>query len=267
MKKTTLFLVAAFFACSCSDSDAEPEKDFGALQQIDSYSGDTKWQSTHLEYDQAEQLHTLTVNTVTAAENRYVLTYENGIATGLQLTIDYYQPSDTDQTIEYDIDYDANGITLTPTSPTQGNKVIIRTTDGFIDYYAVFYGENDELYTEETFVRTPDNTIEIVYVYDTNPSGSTNFAWEDTFSDFEPNVNLNPVYNPIFNLLNIDLIRVLNLKISTGNPTLSYRRTGNDPQKRTYRTIALEATSNGFVEKCTMDSDASTFDYVFTYEE
>ncbi|MGB5435703.1 MAG: hypothetical protein WBM98_07420 [Maribacter sp.] len=266
MNKIYLFLVAAALLGSCSNDDPEPKKDFGALQQIDSYADGTKWQTTQLEYAQDKQLHALTVNTMTAAENRYVLTYENGIATGLQLAIDYYQPSNTDQNIAYDITYDANGITVTPTT-TNGNKVIIRTTDGFIDYYVIFYGENDELYTEETFTRNPDNTIKSVYVYDTNQSDATIFVWEHTFSDFDMSVNLNPVYNPIFELLDLDLIRILNLKISTGNPTLSYRRTGNDPQKSTYRTLAFEATTNGFVEKCTLNTDASFFNYVFTYEE
>ena len=265
MKKILFLLVASFLISSCSDSDPEPGKNYEALQQIDSYSGGTKWQTTQLEYLQ-EQVRKLTVNTNTAAENTYGLTYENGIATGLQLDIDYYQPSDTDQTLVYNISYDANEITLTPTN-TNGNKVIIRTTDRFIDYYVVFYGENNEYYTEETFTRTPDNTIESVYVYDTNQSGATNFVWEDTFMDFEPNVNLNPVYNPIFNVLDMNLITVLNLKISAENPTISYRITANDPQKRAYRTIAFEGTTNGFVEKCTMDSDASSFDYVFTYGE
>ena len=266
MNKTLLFFVAVALMCACSDDDPEPGKEYGELIQIESYSGDTKWQTTQLEYLQAAQVQKLTVNTITAAENKYELTYENGIATGLQLTIDYYQPMYADQTIGYDISYDANGITLTPTS-TNGNKVIIRTTDGFIDYYVVFYGENDELYTEETFVRTPDNAIERVYVYDTNTSDSTVFVWEDTFSDFEPNVNLNPVYNPIFDVLDMNLITVLNLKISTKNPTLSYRRTGTDPQKSTYRTIAFDVTTNGFVEKATMNANASSFDYVFIYEE
>jgi hypothetical protein len=266
MKKIFFFLVAASLISSCSDSDPEPGKDFGALQQIDSYSGGTKWQTTQLEYLQAEQVHKLSINTITAAENKYELIYENGIATRLQLNIDYYQPSDTDQTVVYNISYDTNEITLTPTT-TNGNKVIIKTTDGFIDYYVVFYGENDEYFTEETFTRSSDNTIESVYVYDTNQSGATNFVWEDTFADFEVNLNLNPVYNPIFEVLDMNLIRVLNLKISTKNPTLSYRITANDPQKRTYRTMAFEVTTNGFVEKCTMDFDASSFDYVYTYEE
>ena len=267
MKKITLFFVTAALVCSCSNDDPAPGKDYGALQQIDSYSRDTKWQTTQLEYLQGEQVHKLTVNTITAAENKYELTYENGIVTDLQRNIDYYQPSDTDQTIVYNISYDANEITLTPTT-TNGNKVIIKTTDGFIDYYVVFYGENDEFFTEETFTRTSDNAIESVSMYDTNQSGSTIFVWEHTFSDFEPKVNLNPLYNPIFEVLDVNLITVLNLKISTENPTISYRRTGNDPQKRTYRTIVFEASTNGFVEKCTMmNEDSSSYEYVFTYEE
>ncbi len=264
--KKTLLLVAVVLMCACSDDGPEPGKEYGELIQVDSYSGDTKWQTTQLEYLQGEQVQKLTVNTITAAENKYELTYENGIAIGLQLTVDYYQPSYTDQTIVYRIAYDANEITLTPTS-TNGNKVIIKTTDGFIDYFVVFYGENDEYFTEETFTRTSNNAIESVSVYDTNPSGSTIFVWQHTFSDFKPNVNLNPVYNPIFDVLDMNLITVLNLKISTENPTLSYRRTGTDPQKSTYRTIAFDVTTNGFVEKGTMNANASSHDYVFTYEE
>jgi len=263
MNKIILLLFTTLLICSCSEE--ESNKDYGLLKKVESYSNGQIWLAKEVNYTQDSQVAKMTITTETFSTNIYDLNYENREAISLNLNIDYYQPTNEDELIVYNISYVNSDITLTQTNSESRRKIAIQHTDGFIDSYKRFYGENDEYYIEEIFTRNSSNDIESISVYNTNESGADIFVWKYTFLDFEENVNLASVYNPIFELSNIDLINILNLKISSKNPTKSSRLTGNQNFDENYRVFEFDSNDNGFVEKGILNTLSNSYEYSFKY--
>lgn len=263
INKIIIFLIVSIFICSCSKEDIN--KEFGSLKKIEGIFEGTIWRTMEIEYTQSNQIQKLTIDAASYNKVIYSLQYENDVAIKLNLDINYYIENHPNESIDYDITYNNNEITLSPRESTNHKNIVIKNTNGFVDYYKVFYGDNSEYFLEEIYIRNSENNIESVSLYDTNQSGSNIFAWRDTFLNFEQNVNLNPIYNPVFDLLDINLITALSLKISNKNPTKLNRLVENQVIVEDLRLIGIEYDNNGFVEKCTMEYNTNSYEYYYSY--
>ena len=267
MKKHKLFfyLIIALFIVSCSTEDDGENiiiENPGLLKVIE-----TNEQKTEIFYSENDFIQKMEFTSV-RRKHTFALDYENDKAVRLTTTINFFNPND-EQTAVYTIEYDNSQITITPVENSiNANTVIIKTTDGFIDSGKIFYNNNDELIKEEIFTRNSNNNIESISLIIRDKDPANEYVNKSTFSDFDNNVKLNPIHNPVFELELGALCAVLNLKISDKNPTSSSKLTGIGYFYEEYRSIAFDYNENGFVRKGVLQflSDAHTYNFNY-YEQ
>ena len=268
MKKHKLFLylIIALLIVSCStedDGESAIIENPGLLKSIE--TDKLKTEIFYTENDLIQKMEFTNVRLKTT----FALDYENDKPVRLSYILDYdYQFADEEIAV-FTIENENSQITITPVENSiNASTIIIQTTDDYIDSVKIFYNDDIGTIIEETFTRNSNNNLERILVYIRYELEPNEYVNKTTYSNFDSNVKLNPIHNPVFELELSGLYTVLNLKISNENPTSSSKLNSNGHFFEEYRSIAFDYNENGFVWKGVLQflSDRSQYDFKY-YEQ
>jgi len=222
-------MIALILIGSCSNNDEiATNSNLGLLKTIEnSYNGNIDYTS-EIEYDEDQRISLLIINQGNFLTQIYNLKYTGRDLESITL-IQQWHLQNIETTIIYAVENKNNEIILSPNNSE--NKIVFLITDGFIDSYKRYWGDNANYVDESVFTRDQNNNIKDISYYTTNEFDTDLLVWEYTFSNFDSSAKLNSAYNPVFNysfsLYNPHIGFVLSLKISNETPLTSSFLNGN----------------------------------------
>ena len=227
MKKHKLifYLIATLLVYSCiGDDDIDNTPKLGLLNSVEGYFNGEIDQITEISYDENHRLTSLKQLQGNFATLTYDVTYLEEEVTSIMVAYHWHpQHTDTTIVINYDITYQNNEITLS--DQNSENKKVFQVTDGYVDSYKVYYGDNNDHINESVFKRDQYNNIDSISYYATNLIDTHLLVWKYRYSNFDTSTKLNSAYNPVFNyaysMYEPFIGAVLNLKISNETPLTS----------------------------------------------
>jgi len=210
---------------SCiGDDDIDNTPKLGLLKKVEDLFGGTVYGSTELSYDKDHRLISWKEFIENFATLTYDVTYNEEVVTSITQTYHRFNPpNETFSVVDYDVSYQNNEIILSEQNSV--NKMVFETTDGYVDSFKIYWGDNNEYVDESVFKRDANNNIDSTFNYTTNQSDTHLLIWNYAYSDFDTDAKLNSAFNMVYNF-SFSLYRpligaVLNLKISKDTPLRS----------------------------------------------
>jgi len=259
-------ILALLITFSCSNDDEGQninDENWGLLKKIE-----TDWMQKEIFYNENELVNKMENTTEKLSKVTYDIKYENNIVETITLIEDFFFSTYPNHITVYNITYENNQISITPTANSDRQiKITVQVTGRFVDSYRVYETTDQDQYIETIFTRNANDDIESISLYATDHNNTSVFNSEQTFLNFDYNLNLNPVFNPVFELSHSDFFILLNLKISNANPTGSTKLVSIPHFYEKYRSTAFDLTENGFITKCILQHLSQSYVYNFTYYE
>ena len=231
---------------SCiGDNDIDNTPKLGLLKKVEEIGNGNVFSSTELSYDEDQRLIILKQFQDNHAILTYDISYINEEVNSITETYHTFdQPNETVNVVNYDVTYQNNEIILTEQNSV--NKMVFEVTDGYVDSFKLYWGDNNEYINESVFKRDTNNNIDSIFNYVTDQFNTHLLIWNYTYSDFDANAKLNSAFNLVYNRSH-SLYRpligvVLNLEISKDAPLRSSFSDGHG----TYREENITATQLGY---------------------
>lgn len=249
----SFFMIIMLILGSCTnDGEIDNTPELGLLKKIEGSANGYVTDITELSYDQNQRLTSLKQFQGNHATLTYDVTYIEGAINAVKKTYHWHpQHADTTTIVDYDVTYQNKEIILTEQNSV--NKMVFETTDGYVDSFKIYWGDNNEYIDESVFKRDANNNIDSTFNYTTNQSDNHLLIWNYAYSDFDVNANLNSAYNPVFNYsfsVYIPLMGVmLNLKISKETPLKSSFSDGHETYREENITAKMLEYEYGLLKK------------------
>jgi len=263
--KLSLYLILAVFISSClSDDDIDNTPKLGLLKSIKGSSDGSVRGTTELSYNNDHQIATLKFTQGNFLIDFYNIEYNDDKVRSITTTSWHPQHADETSIVVYGVTYLDNEIILT--EQNSEDKMVFQITDGYVDSFKNYYGENIE---ESVFKRDTNNNIDSIFNYATNRFDTHLLIWNYTYSDFDANAKLNSAYNPVFNY-SYSLYRplmgaVLNLKISKDTPLKSSYSDGHGTYRGENITAKILGYEYGLLKNCSFQFHGSSGYYYLEF--
>lgn len=209
---------------TCTTDQVKTDNELELLLKIEKYLESTSLKTQELYYNGNNLLAKYLIINDNYNSIEYDIRYEGNQIISIVETVEYFVANRVGTTLVFHVTYEGNQITLSPedNNSIATRKIVIDTTNGFINSSRIYFGENFESYLEKIFFRSSENNIERVEQYEKNQStgGMLEQGVTYNFSNYE---NTTYSYNFQNELFNLDseinwFCTILNLKISEQNP-------------------------------------------------
>lgn len=255
-------LFLAILISSCSKDDDElitNEYNKGLLKKIEHNIG-----SQVVYYTESKQISELRIYS-TETIYTYNVTYTDNKAVTINQTQYFIDGSGNNYEINHTISYNDNEIILTPTTTgVFSNKIIINTTDRYVDSYRVYRYDNLDLFDGNKFIRNSNNNIESIVSITNIKENEVDLYY--AYSEYNKEVTLKPVFNPIFDDIYVSLYKIFDLKISKDNPSKCMLYLDNEVLDIAIQSIDFEYADNKKnVSKGIMHHPTCSYEYNFEY--
>ena len=256
----SFFMIIMLILGSCTnDGEIDNTPKLGLLKSIEGYFDGELHRKTEISYDEDLRLTSLKFLQGNFSTITYDAIYIEEEIKSIIITNHYHpQHADTTTIVDYDVTYQNKEIILTEQNSV--NKMVFETTDGYVDSFKFYWGDNNEYVDESVFKRDANNNIDSTFNYTTNQSDNHLLIWNYAYSDFDVNANFNSAYNPVFNysfcvyrplmgvMLNIKISKETPLKSSFSDGHGTYREENITAKMLEYEYGLLKKISYEYVE-------------------
>ncbi len=263
--KFSFYIIILLLLGSClSDDKIDNTPKLGLLKSIEGSSDGNVSETTELSYNNDHLITTLKFTQGNYLIDMYNIEYNDDKVRSIATTSWDPQHADETSIALYDVTYLDNEIILTEQNSV--NKMVFETTDGYVDSFKNYYGEN---INESVFKRDANNNIDSIFNYATNRFDTHLLIWNYAYSDFDANANFNSAYNPVFSYA-YSLYRplmgaVLNLKISKDTPLKSSFSDGHGTYIEENITAKMLEYEFGLLKNCSFQFHGSSGYYYLEF--